>query len=72
MSSKYALQRTMRTERSGQKPRKLYILVMGLTGAGKSTFISVLTENTNIPIGKPEELSGGMRSTCIWSTAALR
>jgi ABC-type proline/glycine betaine transport system ATPase subunit len=39
--------------------RIIYILVMGLTGAGKSTFISVVTENDQIPIGRPGVLSGG-------------
>lgn len=33
---------------------------MGLTGAGKSTFISVITGNKNIPIGAAGELDGGM------------
>lgn len=32
---------------------------MGLTGAGKSTFISVLTGNENIPIGIAGDLDGG-------------
>ncbi|KAL8697170.1 MAG: hypothetical protein Q9201_007267 [Fulgogasparrea decipioides] len=36
--------------------RQIYILVMGLTGAGKSTFISVVTEDDAIPIGEPGEL----------------
>ncbi|MCJ1246881.1 hypothetical protein MMC30_004090 [Trapelia coarctata] len=31
--------------------RVLYILVMGLTGAGKSTFISIVTEDDTIPVG---------------------
>ena len=39
--------------------RIVYILVMGLTGAGKSTFVSVVTENEDIPIGKDGELDGG-------------
>lgn len=39
--------------------RIVYILVMGLTGAGKSTFISVVTGNEDIPIGKDGELDGG-------------
>lgn len=41
------------------KKKILYILVMGLTGAGKSTFISVVTENEKIPIGVPSDLEGG-------------
>ena len=40
--------------------RIVYILVMGLTGAGKSTFVSVATENEDIPIGQDGELGGGM------------
>ena len=43
MAPNHKLQKTLRTPSAGQKPRKLSILVMGLTGAGKSTFISVLT-----------------------------
>ena len=39
--------------------RIVYILVMGLTGAGKSTFISVVTGDEDIPIGKDGELDGG-------------
>ena len=39
--------------------RIVYILVMGLTGAGKSTFVSVVTENEDIPIGRDGELDGG-------------
>ncbi|KAG8526064.1 uncharacterized protein KY384_000826 [Bacidia gigantensis] len=42
----------------GQDHEKLYILVMGLTGAGKSTFISILTGNTDIPIGTAAEMDG--------------
>ncbi|MCJ1344274.1 hypothetical protein MMC31_002477 [Peltigera leucophlebia] len=42
----------------GFKKRTLYILVMGLIGAGKSTFISVITGNENIPIGVAEDLDG--------------
>ena len=43
------------------RPRKqtIYILVMGLTGAGKSTFISVITENSDIPIGSVSDMDGG-------------
>ena len=40
--------------------RIVYILVMGLTGAGKSTFVSVATENEDIPIGQDGELDGGV------------
>jgi ABC-type uncharacterized transport system ATPase component len=40
--------------------RPVFILVMGLTGAGKSTFISVITGNEDIPIGTDAELDGGM------------
>jgi hypothetical protein len=40
--------------------RPVYILVMGLTGAGKSTFISVVTGREDIPIGTDAELDGGM------------
>ncbi|KAL8727074.1 MAG: hypothetical protein Q9181_005833 [Wetmoreana brouardii] len=36
--------------------QQIYILVMGLTGAGKSTFISVVTGDDTIPIGEPGEL----------------
>ena len=39
--------------------RIVYILVMGLTGAGKSTFISVVTGDDTIPIGKDGEMDGG-------------
>lgn len=53
----------MRAGTLAPEPRKLYILVMGLTGAGKSTFISVLTENSNIPIGDAAQMHGGTRST---------
>jgi ABC-type uncharacterized transport system ATPase component len=40
--------------------RPVFILVMGLTGAGKSTFISVVTGNEDIPIGTDAQLDGGM------------
>lgn len=43
----------------GFKKKTLSILVMGLTGAGKSTFISVITGNENIPIGVAGDLDGG-------------
>ena len=64
MLPKQASQKTKSSEVSRSKPRKLYILVMGLLGAGKSTFISVLTGNPDIPIGKAAELDGGMKSIC--------
>ena len=38
--------------------RVAYILVMGLTGAGKSTFIPVVTETDSIPIGQDEDMDG--------------
>ena len=41
------------------KKRILYILVMGLMGAGKSTFISVVTGNGDIPIGGSSDMEGG-------------
>ena len=54
---------SLRTLRSSQqtvkKPKKMYILVMGITGAGKSTFISTVTENADIPIGTAADLEGG-------------
>ena len=46
--------------------RIVYILVMGLTGAGKSTFVSVVTENEDIPIGKDGELDGGALKHSFW------
>ena len=46
----------------GKRVRRLYILVMGLTGAGKSTFISVVTGNKDIPIGKAAEMDGGIET----------
>ncbi|KAF6217523.1 hypothetical protein HO133_006861 [Letharia lupina] len=51
---------TVQTKMSSTGPKKriLYILVMGLTGAGKSTFISVVTGNEDIPIGAPSDLDG--------------
>ncbi|KAL8710285.1 MAG: hypothetical protein Q9220_005055 [cf. Caloplaca sp. 1 TL-2023] len=48
----------MRTRTPGFTPEKLFILVMGLTGAGKSTFISILTGNNDIPIGMAAQMSG--------------
>ncbi|KAL9603995.1 MAG: hypothetical protein Q9219_000757 [cf. Caloplaca sp. 3 TL-2023] len=49
----------MRTGTLSTGPEKLYILVMGLTGAGKSTFIKDLTGNPNIPIGAASDLQRG-------------
>lgn len=52
---------TAQKMRRPTRPKKhaLYILVMGLTGAGKSTFISVVTGNKDIPIGAASDLIGG-------------
>ena len=53
-------QRSLRPPSTAQKEiRQIYILVMGLTGAGKSTFISVVTEDSTIPIGDPGDLDSG-------------
>ena len=41
------------------KKQTIYILVMGLVGAGKSTFISILTENKDIPVGSASDMDGG-------------
>lgn len=56
------VQKTMPSAAPAKKPRSVYILVMGLTGAGKSTFISVITGNKDIPVGKAAEMDGGMKS----------
>lgn len=61
MSPKHKLQKTIPPWASRLEPQKLYILVMGLTGAGKNTFISVVTGNEEIPIGAAAELDGGMK-----------
>ena len=55
---------TVSTKLRSARPKKqtLYILVIGLTGAGKSTFISVATGNEDIPIGPASELDGGTHS----------
>ena len=55
------LQKTMRGSTSHSTPEtmEIYILVMGLTGAGKSTFISVVTEDPTIPIGEQDDMDGG-------------
>ena len=49
----------MRHSVSGRRLQKLYVLVMGLLGAGKSTFISVITGNDKIPIGAATDIDGG-------------
>jgi predicted GTPase len=54
----HTLQKTMRPSGAHSK-REIYILVMGLTGAGKSTFISVATEDDTIPIGEQDDMDGG-------------
>ena len=43
------------------RPRKktVYILVMGLLGAGKSTFISTITGNKDIRVGSASDMDGG-------------
>lgn len=51
---------------AGFMRKTLYILVMGLTGAGKSTFISVLTGNENIPIGVAGDLDEGKLPHVLW------
>ncbi|KAL2056754.1 hypothetical protein ABVK25_003149 [Lepraria finkii] len=38
--------------------RVVYTPVMGLTGAGKSTFVSVVTENDGIPMAQDEDMDG--------------
>jgi predicted kinase len=40
----------------------VYTLVMGLTGAGKSTFISIATENDTIEVGKDDDMDVGKSS----------
>ncbi|MCJ1478845.1 hypothetical protein MMC13_007529 [Lambiella insularis] len=52
------MQKTLHSGTSAEKARSVYILVMGLTGAGKSTFISVVTGDPDIPIGEAGELDG--------------
>ncbi|KAL8936342.1 MAG: hypothetical protein Q9216_004978 [Gyalolechia sp. 2 TL-2023] len=52
-------QRTLRPPPTAQTkipPVEIYILAMGLTGAGKSTFISVVTGDSTIRVGDPGEL----------------
>ena len=55
-------QKTMRSDVPSDtvEVRPVYILVMGLTGAGKSTFISVITGNDKIPVGDAGTMEGGM------------
>lgn len=60
MMNRQRLQLTRRARTLSPEPRRLYILVMGLTGAGKSTFISMLTGNENIPIGNAAQMHGGI------------
>lgn len=60
MTSTLMPPRTIQTKMRAARPKKtLYILVMGLSGAGKSTFISIVTENDTIPIGAASNLMGG-------------
>ena len=63
MSASSAPRRLHQTMRGGAAdsmiPQKLYILIMGLTGAGKSTFVYTLTENKDIPIGDAGQMHGG-------------
>jgi hypothetical protein len=63
--SEHMRHKTMRSKGPSKKHlprvRSLYILVMGLTGAGKSTFISTVTENPGILVGSAEDLEGGTR-----------
>lgn len=60
MSAPHKLHKTMRAGAvNSENPRKLYILVMGLTGAGKSTFVYMLTGNEDIPIGDAGQMHGG-------------
>ena len=56
------LQQTMRMRDSSDQPepKLVYILVMGLTGAGKSTFISIVTGDYTIPIGDAGTMDGGI------------
>ena len=53
------------------RPTVLYILVMGLTGAGKSTFISVITGIEDISVGVASQLDGG-NATIINLLLALK
>lgn len=59
MTSTLMPPRTIQTKMRAARPKKtLYILVIGLSGAGKSTFISTVTENDTIPIGAASNLMG--------------
>lgn len=49
-------QKSLRVQAPQDEVRDIYILVMGLTGAGKSTFISIATGIDSIPIGEPGDL----------------
>lgn len=53
------LLQTMRPPHEAENVKEVYILVMGLTGAGKSTFVSIMTGDDSIPIGKDDELDCG-------------
>ncbi|ETN38049.1 uncharacterized protein HMPREF1541_07672 [Cyphellophora europaea CBS 101466] len=53
---KHHLRKTLRPSNEAENVKEVYILVMGLTGAGKSTFISIVTGDDSIPIGKDDEL----------------
>ena len=59
MAEPRKLQKSLRSYTPSSKPQKLYIFVMGLTGAGKSTFISTVTEDDTIPIGTAADVEGG-------------
>lgn len=59
-----------KTVRSGSnvvpiERHEVYILVMGLTGAGKSTFISIVTEDDSIPVGEDDDMDGGWLKSSI-------
>lgn len=41
---------------AGVEAKVVYVVVMGLTGAGKSTFISVATDRDDIPIDEDGDL----------------
>ena len=56
---KHHLRKTLRPSNEAENVKEVYILVMGLTGAGKSTFISIVTGDDSIPIGKDDELDCG-------------
>lgn len=60
--SSYMAQKTMRSTglSNNVEVRTVYILVMGLTGAGKSTFISVATGDEDIAVGHDGTMDGGM------------